>query len=130
MNPLLTFLILSLLIAPFCASCSTKNSAYTHKAEIPDVLAQFDPSFTPEPLEIADHPSLANKKPGAFRATYIVSVSEKGEVTSVTVAKTNNREYTEAIKTKILKWKFLPARKAGRPIASQIELPIEFTPLN
>lgn len=54
-------------------------------------------------------------------------IDEKGSVTGTKVAKTTNDAFNDAAITAVGKWKFRPAQKDGKPVATHINLPIKFT---
>jgi protein TonB len=54
-------------------------------------------------------------------------IDEKGAVTDTKVAKTTNAAFNEAAMAAVGKWRFRPAQKDGKPVATHISLPIKFT---
>lgn len=54
-------------------------------------------------------------------------IDEKGAVTDTKVAKTTNEAFNQAAIAAVGKWKFRPAQKDGKPVATHISLPIKFT---
>lgn len=76
-------------------------------------LARSQPSFqVPE----------GNTEP--VRATLMFTVTEEGRVLNPEVIEATNAEFGEAAMTAVRFWQFVPRIKNGKPVSSQVKLPI------
>jgi TonB family protein len=92
-----------------------------------DVNGKMVPAETKEPLRFSIiTPFPGNAKPGEeLKARVRVSITEEGQVTSVSVSDASSPEFAAALKEVALFWQFIPRMKAGKPVASSaIEFPL------
>jgi len=54
-------------------------------------------------------------------------VDDRGVVTEAKVNRTTNEGFNRAAMAAVEKWKFRPAQKDGKPIATRISVPVKFT---
>lgn len=72
----------------------------------------------------------ANKPSNAETAglvSLLVTVNVEGNVTESKVLKSSRPEFEGPAQEAVLKWKFTPALKDGKPIEAKIVVPIRFT---
>ena len=73
------------------------------------------------------YPELAALMRIAGRTVLIVDVSPQGEATDVVVEKSSrNRDLDRAAIDAARRWKFVPALKAGEPVAGRVRVPVDF----
>lgn len=61
-----------------------------------------------------------------LRATLMFTVTEEGRVLNPEVVETTNEAFGEAAMTAVRFWQFIPRIKNGKPVSSQVKLPIVF----
>ncbi|WP_334318983.1 TonB family protein [Termitidicoccus mucosus] len=82
-------------------------------------------------------PSVAHREPPAYPRAMLTSrlvgevvvqfvVDEKGDVINPVVVRSNNPGFEEAAINAMLKWKFNPATKNGKPVRMELQMPITF----
>jgi len=78
------------------------------------------PAVTPRPVFFGD------VKPPAHSAAAVLSVSTEGLVTSVSVRGVDDPEARKSIADALGGWQFLPQLKAGIPVPTVVQVPLQF----
>lgn len=63
---------------------------------------------------------------GMVTVSFLVDV--QGDVQNAVVKKSTRPEFEAPALEAVTKWKFIPAKKAGAPVAVQVAIPLKFSP--
>jgi protein TonB len=105
-------------------SAGTGNQAASANATSGSRMTQAAYLFNPHP----SYPELARKAGHAGVVILRVSVSERGRVSALHIVKSSGYALLDdRARTTVLRWTFKPARRDGRPVSTQVEVPIRFS---
>ena len=105
-------------------SAGTGNQAASANATSGSRMTQAAYLFNPHP----SYPELARKAGHTGVVILRVSVSERGRVSALQVVKSSGHALLDdRARTTVLRWTFKPARRDGRPVSTQVEVPIRFS---
>lgn len=82
------------------------------------------PFMCPPPL----YPAAALGTDAAGRATIAFEISPTGAVVDPVLKQASQPEFGNAALAAVREWRFLPRVKDGKPVASRVELPLDFRP--
>jgi len=74
------------------------------------------------------YPAGAPRGNAAGSATIALEISPTGAVVNPVVQQASRPEFGEAALAAVRRWRFLPRVKDGQPVATRVELPLEFKP--
>ena len=105
-------------------SAGTGTQAASANATSGSRMTQAAYLFNPHP----SYPELARKAGHTGVVILRVSVSERGRVSALHVVKSSGHALLDdRARTTVLRWTFKPARRDGRPVSTQVEVPIRFS---
>lgn len=74
-----------------------------------------------------DYPWISRWRAEQGRVVLVVAVDAEGRATGVRVKRSSgHRRLDEAARDAVGAWRFVPARRGGKPVAGHIEVPIVF----
>ncbi len=89
--------------------------------------SKFDEPPMPTKTASPVYPSELKRDGVTGMVTMSITVDEKGNVSNPVVKKSTRPEFEQPAIDAILKWKFEPAKKDGKPVAVQVVIPLKFT---
>ncbi len=89
--------------------------------------SKFDEPPMPTKTVAPAYPSDLKREGVTGMVTMSITVDEKGNVANPVVKKSTRPEFEQPAIDAILKWKFEPAKKDGKPVSVQVVIPLKFT---
>lgn len=86
----------------------------------PEVKAM--PVRTPPP----DYPRQMLSRQITGVVSLLVEIDSQGNVSECKIEKASRSEFEKPAQEAVLKWKFKPAERAGKPVASRLLIPLHF----
>jgi periplasmic protein TonB len=105
---------------------ATRLSALT-VAEITDITPKVDETPTPIRTVAPDYPADLRKEGVAGVVSVVVVIDENGAVLASEVAKSSHEGFNQAATDAVAKWKFKPAKLAGKNVKVRVTIPVRFT---
>lgn len=86
--------------------------------------------FDDPPLQLRSIPpvypeSLKAEGPAGI-VTVLVSIDEEGNVTGTKILRSSHKDFEQPATEAAMQYKFRPAKKAGKPVAVSIVIPVRF----
>jgi protein TonB len=89
--------------------------------------SKFDEPPMPTKTVPPNYPSELKREGVSGMVTMAITVDEKGAVLNPVVKKSTRPEFEQPAIEAVMKWKFEPAKKDGKPVAVQVVVPVKFS---
>jgi protein TonB len=89
--------------------------------------SKFDEPPMPTKTVPPIYPSALKRDGISGMVTMSITVDETGSVLNPVVKKSTRSEFEQPALDAVLKWKFSPAKKDGKPVAVQVVVPVKFS---
>lgn len=94
--------------------------------EITDITPKVDESPAPVRTTAPAYPPELKKEKMAGIVAVVVVIDETGNVMACEVSKSSNEGFNQAAVEAVLKWKFAPAKLAGKAVKVKVTIPVRF----
>lgn len=110
-----------------CALLGTVRLSALTVAEITDITPKVDETPTPIRTVPPEYPAMLRKDGVAGVVSVVVVIDESGAVLASEVAKSSNEGFNQAATDAVQRWKFKPAKLAGKNVKVKVTIPVRFT---
>ncbi len=90
--------------------------------------SKFDEPPMPTKTVAPVYPAALKAEGVAGMVTVSFLVDVQGDVQNAVVKKSTRPEFEQPALEALTKWKFIPAKKGGAPVAVQVAIPLKFSP--
>jgi protein TonB len=110
-----------------CSFALAASASALTVAEITDVSPKVDEAPAPVRTVAPDYPlSLREARVNGVVSVVLV-VDESGDVLAAEVAKSTHDDFTSPALSAIRRWKFKPAKVAGKAVKVKVTIPVRFS---
>lgn len=110
-----------------CSFALAASASALTVAEITDVSPKVDEAPAPVRTVAPDYPGSLREAKVNGVVSIVLVVDESGDVLAAEVAKSTHDDFTSPALNAIRRWKFRPAKVAGKAVKVKVTIPVRFT---